>query len=153
MIGAAFRYSLERADAFRAMVVTETSPYPILGPLMMMAGAALAAGLTAWLVRRFAPDAAGSGVPHVEAVLEGSLTPARARLIPVKFVGGVLAIGSGLALGREGPSIQMGVASANVISGLFKRDLNDRNALIAGGAGAGLSTTFNAPGAGAILVL
>jgi len=153
LIGAAFRYSLERADAFRMMVVAETSAYPILGPLMMMAGAALAAGLAAWLVRRFSPDAAGSGIPHVEAVLEGSLTPAPARLIPVKFVGGILAIGSGLALGREGPSVQMGVTAAHVIGGLFRRDPEDRRALIAGGAGAGLATAFNAPGAGAIFVL
>jgi CIC family chloride channel protein len=152
-IGAAFRYSLERADAFRAMVVAETSAYAILGPLMMMAGAAFAAGLAAWLVRRFAPDAAGSGIPHVEAVLEGSLTPAPARLIPVKFVGGVLAMGSGLALGREGPSVQMGVTAAHAIGGLFRRKLEDRRALIAGGAGAGLATAFNAPGAGAIFVL
>jgi CIC family chloride channel protein len=153
VIGAAFRYSLERADDFRAMAVGQTSDYPVLGPLMMMAGAALAAGLAAWLVRRFAPDAAGSGIPHVEAVLEGSLTPAPARLIPVKFAGGVLAMGSGLALGREGPSVQMGVTAAHVIGGLFRRDLDDRRALIAGGAGAGLATAFNAPGAGAIFVL
>jgi CIC family chloride channel protein len=152
-IGAAFRYALERADAFRAMLVAETSAYPILGPLLMMAGAALATGLAAWLVRRFAPDAAGSGIPHVEAVLEGSLTPAPTRLIPVKFAGGVLAMGSGLALGREGPSVQMGVTTANFIGNLFNRNLEDRRALIAGGAGAGLSTAFNAPGAGAIFVL
>jgi CIC family chloride channel protein len=153
LIGAAFRYALERADAFRTMAVDATSGHPILGPLMMMAGAALAAALAAWLVRRFSPDAAGSGIPHVEAVLEGSLTPAPARLIPVKFAGGVLAIGSGLALGREGPSVQMGVTAAHVIGGLFRRDVEDRRALIAGGAGAGLSTAFNAPGAGAIFVL
>jgi CIC family chloride channel protein len=153
LIGAAFRYSLERADAFRAMVVVETSVYPILGPLMMMAGAALATGLAAWLVRRFSPDAAGSGIPHVEAVLEGSLDPAPARLIPVKFAGGVLAIGGGLALGREGPSVQMGVTSAHVIGTFFRRNKQDSNALIAGGAGAGLATAFNAPGAGAIFVL
>jgi CIC family chloride channel protein len=146
LIGAAFRYSLERADAFRAVAVTATSDYPVLGPLMMVTGAALAAGLAAWLVRRFSPDAAGSGIPHVEAVLEGSLEPAPARLIPVKFVGGVLAMGSGLALGREGPSVQMGVTTAHVIGGLFRRNPEDRRALIAGGAGAGLATAFNAPG-------
>ncbi len=153
LIGAAFRYALERADAFRAAAVTATSDYPVLGPLMMMAGAAAATALAAWLVRRFSPDAAGSGIPHVEAVLEGSLEPAPARLIPVKFVGGVLAMGSGLALGREGPSVQMGVTTAHVIGGLFRRNEADRRVLIAGGAGAGLATAFNAPGAGAIFVL
>ena len=152
-IGAAFRYSLERANALRESVVAQTSDHTILGPLLMMAVAALAAGVAAWLVRRISPDAAGSGIPHVEAVLDGALAPASARLIPVKFLGGVLAIGSGLALGREGPSVQMGVTAAHVIGGLFRRNLNDRRALIAGGAGAGLATAFNAPGAGAVFVL
>ena len=152
-IGAAFRYSLERADVVRAMIVAQTSAHYILGPLLMMAGAALAAGFAAWLVRRVSPDAAGSGIPHVEAVLEGALAPAPAQLIPVKFLGGVLAMGSGLALGREGPSVQMGVTAAHVIGVLFRRNLDDSRALIAGGAGAGLATAFNAPGAGAIFVL
>ena len=153
LIGAAFRYSLEQADAFRASAVTHAQDYPLLGPLMLMAAAAFAAGFSAWLVRRFAPAASGSGIPHVEAVLEGSLPPAPARLIPIKFAGGVLAMGSGLALGREGPSVQMGVSAANLIGEVFRRNWEDRRALIAGGAGAGLATAFNAPGAGAIFVL
>jgi CIC family chloride channel protein len=153
VIGAAFRYALGRADAVRAMAVAQAGDHPILGPLTLMVVAALAAGLAAWIVRRFAPAASGSGIPHVEAVLEGSLPAAPTRLIPVKFVGGLLAIGSGLALGREGPSVQMGVTTANFISRVFRRNWDDRRALIAGGAGSGLSTAFNAPGAGAIFVL
>ena len=152
-IGAAFRYTLERADALRAMIVAESASHPVLVPIVMVIGAAVASALAAWLVRRFSPDAAGSGIPHVEAVLEGALPPSSARLIPVKFAGGVLAIGSGLALGREGPSVQMGVTAAHIIGGLFRRNKEDRRALIAGGAGAGLATAFNAPGAGAIFVL
>jgi chloride channel protein, CIC family len=153
LIGAAFRYCLERAEAFRGMVVSQSDAYPVLVPLAMVIGAALASALAAWLVRRFSPHAAGSGIPHVEAVLEGDLPPAAPRLIPVKFAGGVLAIGSGLALGREGPSVQMGVTAGHIVGMLFRRNNEDRRALIAGGAGAGLATAFNAPGAGAIFVL
>ena len=69
---------------------------------------AAAVALAAWMVRRFAPYASGSGIPHVEAVILKQLPQAPVWLIPVKFIGGVLAIGSGLALGREGPSVQRG---------------------------------------------
>ena len=71
----------------------------------------------------------------------------------MKFFGGLLAIGSGLALGREGPSVQMGASLANLLGKLFRRNEEDCKALLAAGAGAGLATAFNAPIAGAIFVL
>jgi CIC family chloride channel protein len=89
----------------------------------------------------------------VEAVLHRELPQAPYRLIPVKFVGGLLAIGSGLALGREGPSVQMGATVAHLIGRVFRCPLPDCLALLAGGAGAGLATAFNAPIAGAVFVL
>ncbi len=67
----------------------------------------------AWLARllvvKFAPTAEGSGVQRVEAVFSGEVQPASSS-VPVKFVGGLLAMGSGLALGREGPTVQMGAS-------------------------------------------
>jgi CIC family chloride channel protein len=71
----------------------------------------------------------------------------------VKFVGGVLAIGSGLALGREGPSVQMGASTAHLMGKVFRRHEDDCKALLAAGAGAGLATAFNSPIAGAVFVL
>jgi CIC family chloride channel protein len=69
-------------------------------------------------------------------------------LVPVKFLGGLLAIG---ALGREGP--QMGASLAHLVGRLFRRPWADCRELIAAGAGAGLATAFNAPIAGAVFVL
>ena len=86
-------------------------------------------------------------------MLNEELPQAPFRIIPVKFVGGVLAIGSGLALGREGPSVQMGATVAHLLGKMFRRDWGDCRVLIAAGAGAGLATAFNAPMAGAIFVL
>ncbi|HRI18552.1 MAG TPA: ClC family H(+)/Cl(-) exchange transporter [Burkholderiaceae bacterium] len=110
------------------------------------------AALAAWLVRRVAPAAAGSGIPRVIAVLEGSLPPAPTSVIPVKFVAGTLAIGSGLALGREGPTVQMGASLAYRIGTLSGRRWSDGRALMAAGAGAGFAVAFNAPIAGALFV-
>ena len=71
----------------------------------------------------------------------------------MKFVGGLLAIGSGLALGREGPSVQMGASIAHLLGKLFRRNEDDCKMLLAAGAGAGLATAFNAPIGGAVFVL
>jgi CIC family chloride channel protein len=89
----------------------------------------------------------------VEAVLHRELPQAPYRLVLVKFSGGLLAIGSGLALGREGPSVQMGASLAHLIGRLFGCSVSDCLVLLAGGAGAGLATAFNAPIAGAVFVL
>jgi hypothetical protein len=75
------------------------------------------------------------------------------RIIPVKFVGGALAIGAGLALGREGPSVHMAATLGHLVGKIFRRNWPDCRVLLAAGAGAGLATAFNAPIAGSIFVL
>jgi CIC family chloride channel protein len=109
--------------------------------------------VAAWLVQRSGQPAAGSGIPHVEAVIEGKLPAAPLLLLPIKFMGGLLAIGGGLALGREGPSVQMGANLAQFWGSVFRLTGADRIALFAAGAGAGLAVAFNAPMAGAVFVL
>ncbi|MEJ0092645.1 MAG: ClC family H(+)/Cl(-) exchange transporter [Methylocella sp.] len=126
---------------------------PIVGCLLMVGIAAAATAFSAWLVRRFMPTAAGSGIPRVEAVIDGELPPAPFALLPVKFLGGLLAIGSGLALGREGPCVQMGATLAHRMGKLFGRNEADGRSLLAAGAGAGLAAAFNAPLAGSAFVL
>lgn len=150
-VGAAFRLVLEQADELRGLAVAKVQgPFALA---LLLAGSAGAAAVAAGMVSRLAPAASGSGIPHVEAVLEGELEPAPPRFIPIKFTGGLLAIGAGLALGREGPSVQMGAGIGSLVGRIFRRGWQDQRTLIAGGAGAGLATAFNAPGAGAIFVL
>ncbi len=153
LVGAVFRLSLEQADRLRNLLVGWAHGQGPVGLMTLVAACAAGAMLAAWLVRRVAPQASGSGIPHVEAVIDGALPPAPFRLLPVKFLGGLLAIGSGLALGREGPSIQMGASIAHLIGRVSRRDWPDCRVLIAAGAGAGLATAFNAPIAGAVFVL
>lgn len=153
LVGAVFRLALEQADRFRDAVLAWAHGQEFAGLLLIIGVSAAATGLAAWLVRRHSPQAAGSGIPHVEAVLNGELSPASFRLIPVKFFGGLLAIGTGLALGREGPSVQMGASLAHLLGVVFRRNWPDSRVLLAAGAGAGLATAFNAPIAGAVFVL
>jgi CIC family chloride channel protein len=159
LLGAVFRLTLARADRFRELCIAWAHSEKLIGLLVLIglgaaaAAAAVAVAAAAWLVRRHFPPASGSGIPHVEAVLAGKLPPAPFRLIPVKFVGGVLAIGAGLALGREGPTVQMGASISYVIGRICRLNWPDCRVLMAAGAGAGLATAFNAPIAGAVFVL
>jgi CIC family chloride channel protein len=153
LVGALFLLLLERADRFRDAVIVWAHSKAFAGFLVVSIACAAGAGIAAWLVRRYSPHASGSGIPHVEAVLNEDLPQAPFRIIPVKFVGGVLAIGSGLALGREGPTVQMAATIGHLVGKEFRRGWPDCRVLLAAGAGAGLATAFNAPIAGAIFVL
>jgi CIC family chloride channel protein len=121
--------------------------------LVMWGVAALATLVAVWMVRKISPAAGGSGIPHLKAVLLHMRRFLPLRVIFVKFFGGVLTIGAGLALGREGPTIQMGGAMGKIVGRLFGMTRDDRFILIAAGAGAGLSAAFNAPLAGLVFVL
>ena len=153
LLGASFRLALEQAEHVRNGLLAWAHRCAIPGFLLVAAGCSVATLVAAWLVRRFSPHAAGSGIPHVEAVLRDEVPPAPYGLAVVKFVGGLLAIGSGLALGREGPSVQMGASVANGIGRISGRSWPDRRVLLAAGAGAGLAAAFNAPIAGSVFVL
>ena len=109
-------------------------------------------GLAALLVRRFAPEAAGSGIQEIEGIMSG-LRPLRWRqLLPVKFVGGVLSMGAGLVLGREGPTIHLGGCVGQIVGEKANSNDDTMNTLLAAGATAGLSVAFSAP-LGAILFM
>ena len=153
LVVAIFRLSLQQADRLRDILIAWGHGQGALGFLCVLAMCAGATALAAWLVRRYSPHASGSGIPHVEAVLHKQVPPAPYGLVTVKFLGGILAIGSGLALGREGPSVQMGAGIAHLTGQIFRRSWPDCRVLLAAGAGAGLATAFNAPMAGAVFVL
>jgi CIC family chloride channel protein len=152
LVGASFRLTLEEAGRLRDALIHLGGRSSFCGFAVVVALAAGAAAIAAWLVRRV-PSAAGSGIPRVMAVLDGEAPPAPARVIPTKFVAGTLAIGAGLVLGREGPSVQMGASIAYQTGRLLRRTQADCRALLAAGAGAGFATAFNAPIAGAMFVL
>jgi len=153
LLVAVFRLALQRADRFRESAISWGHSRGIVGLLVILGVCAITTAIAAWLVRHSSPHATGSGIPHVEAQLNGKWSGNPLRIIPVKFVGGFLAMGTGLALGREGPSVQMGASLAHLLGKVAHCNEDECKALLAAGAGAGLATAFNAPVAGAVFVL
>lgn len=108
----------------------------------------------AWLmVWWFASEASGSGVQEIEGALLHKRHVYWRRLLPVKFLGGILSISSKLVVGREGPTIQIGGNLGEMLGEFFSLSLRRRDTLITAGAAAGLATAFNAPLAGILFVL
>ena len=108
----------------------------------------------AWLmVKWIATEASGSGVQEIEGTLMHERPIFWRRLLPVKFIGGVLAISSKLVVGREGPTIQMGGNLGEMLGEWLKLSRRRRDSLIAAGAAAGLAVAFNAPLAGILFVM
>lgn len=121
----------------------------ILFPVITTLGG-LISGILVW---KFAPETKGSGIPYVKMTLTRMGKLIRIRSIIVKFFAGVAGIGTGLSLGREGPSVQLGAGAGALIGKLFKMNGTDKDKLIAAGAGSAIAATFNAPIAGTIFVL
>ena len=152
MVGAAFHLTVDALLRWPIWLIERLGP----GPLMIAAAAAIAAvgtTLAFLLTQRVAPEAAGSGVPEVEGALEGLREVRWRRVLPVKFVGGVLGLSSGLVAGREGPTIHMGAAIGAALSEWLKLSRLDLHALLAAGAAAGLAAAFNAPLAAILFVI
>lgn len=154
LIGAFFQNAIawladRRLDFVASYFQDSTSAY-----LAMFAISALMALFAYYLVRRFAPEASGSGVQEIEGAL-AKLRPVRwRRVLPVKFFGGLGALASGMILGREGPTIQIGANISQCLADVFRIKIDHfRHSLLATGAAAGLTTAFNAPLSGIFLIV
>lgn len=149
-----FRAALERADALRGVVLAFCREHGWAVPLLFigLALAALAVSALLW----WEPYISGSGIPQVEGELKGELRQVWWRVLAAKFVGGVISVGCGLSLGREGPSIQLGAMAGKGTAALLHRKKPDAEVeryLLSCGASAGLAAAFNAPLAGVLFAL
>jgi CIC family chloride channel protein len=151
-IGGAFRWCLQRADELRVEFVDWTHHLPGPGWLVPIAVAAAGATMAALIVR-WEPLAAGSGIQHVEAAFLGQAPPPLLRVVPAKFVGGVLSIGSGLVLGREGPTVHMGAAIGAEAARRARLPDTEVRMMQTALGGAGLAVAFNAPIGGVLFTL
>ena len=115
---------------------------PILGGLIVV-----------FLVRRFAPEAKGHGVPEVMDAIFYSRGDIRGLVAVIKTLASALSIGTGAAVGREGPIIQIGSALGSAFSQALKLTTSQKITLVAAGAGAGIAATFNTPLGGVLFAL
>jgi len=126
----------------------ETMPPLLVLPLFGLIG-----GLLSGCMLMISPDTSGSGIPQVRAVLNRMSLPLNLRVAITKLIGGTLALGSGLFMGREGPTVQVGAAIAGQISRWIPTTVEHRRYLIAAGAGSGLAAAFSAPIAGVVFII
>lgn len=155
LVGGSFHWLLQiSGDGFAGWVheLKSSSMHLGLSAAIAIFAGATCVGLSRWLVRN-TPSARGSGIQHVEAVMRGQASPAPFRVLPLKFVGGILSMMPGLALGREGPTVQMAAVIGTQCGKLFRLGKDDKALLYTAIAGSGLSVAFNAPLAGAVFVL
>lgn len=113
----------------------------------------LAAGAAASAMVRREPMIGGSGIPQVAGTMSGHFKMNWLRVLVYKFLGGLITLGGGLTLGREGPSVQIGASVAQGYCKATERTRSEERYLIAGGAAAGLAAAFNAPISGLLFAL
>ncbi len=151
LLAVLFRYSISTINFFLFETLDKT---PLIQkicflPLVTALGG-LIAGILVWKV---APESSGSGIPEIKYFLAKTGQKFRKRVVAVKFFAGIIGIGSGLSLGREGPSVHLGGGAGAMVSNIFKVEGIQRKNLVAAGAGAAIAATFNAPIAATIFVL
>ena len=142
------------AVGFRALITAETylafniigaALGKVIGVVAIVVQLALGGAIAAWIASTFAPEAKGHGVPEVmEAVaLRGGKM--RPRVIAIKALASATSIGFGGSCGREGPIVQIGSTIGSVLGQLVRAPAPIVRTLVACGAAAGISATFNAP--------
>jgi len=140
------------AVAFRALIALATTIASDLtrllgplGPFALIVTLGVGGALAAWIAARFAPEARGHGVPEVMAAVALRGGVIRPRIIVIKALASAMTIGFGGAAGREGPIVQIGSTIGSVLGQLVRAPAPIVRTLVACGAAAGISATFNAP--------
>jgi chloride channel protein, CIC family len=129
------------AVRYDANVFTPPSPWGAFVILVPVLGGVA----VTFLVTKFAPEARGHGVPEVMDAIYYKGGVIRPIVAVVKSLASAISIGSGAAVGREGPIIQIGSALGSTLGQVIHMPPGQRITLVAAGAGAGIAATFNTP--------
>ena len=154
IISVAFHLCVDMTDELRMRFIKFAHEFGNIGLLLIFCYVFVAIIISAGLVILFAPEAAGSGIPHLKAVLLGHRHLRWFRVLTIKFISMIIGNAGGMILGREGPTVHMGGAIGQGIANLWpEKGKLDSTILLAAGGGAGLATAFNAPLSGLTFVL
>jgi len=151
LLGGAFRWCLEQAELMRMTLLDWAHGLSWGWAVPIVVVAACAA--IGHLFTRLAPRASGSGIQDVEAVWHEQEELPGASVLPSRFLGGVIAIGSGMVMGREGPSVHLGSTIGAEVGRWFRLSDYERKLLYTTVGGAGLAVAFNAPVGGALFTI
>lgn len=146
-----FRLLLEHASNLLNAILAYGQAHPWFVPVWL--AIVSVASFVVYRLLKWEPYISGSGIPQVEGEMIGRIDEKWWRVLLAKCAGGLLSIGCGLSLGREGPSIQLGAMVAKGFSRLTHRMKTEERLLLTCGASAGLSAAFNAPLAGILFSL
>ncbi|HEX4767389.1 MAG TPA: chloride channel protein [Lichenihabitans sp.] len=133
---------------YDSSLFTPANPWGAWVILVPVAGAVI----VTFIVANFAPEAKGHGVPEVMGAIYYKGGVIRPVVAAVKSIASAVAIGSGAAVGREGPIIQIGAALGSTFGQFIRLEAGQRITLVAAGAGAGIAATFNTPIGGVLFV-
>ncbi len=151
IVGGYFRWFLLKADELRLSFLNWAHDWSGPGWILPIVVVVILVLLARLIVLRV-PRVSGSGIQDVEAVWRGEIPTTSWEVLPAKFVGGLLAIGGGLALGREGPTVHLGAAIGAEAGNRMRLGDDDVRVLQTALGGAGLGVAFNAPLGGALFV-
>ncbi len=151
--GSVFRLILGYIDNFRTGLYANIEHSGFVSWLLPLFLGITGITVSLFLVKKYAPETSGSGVQEIEGALDG-IKPLRwKKVLPIKFFASLFSLGSGMLLGREGPTIQIGANMGKMTEDVFKQPADETNPLVSAGAAAGLASAFNAPLAGIIFVI
>ncbi|MDQ2868650.1 MAG: chloride channel protein [Verrucomicrobiota bacterium] len=122
----------------------------LVGSFAVIVSTSLAVGL---ILTKISPEASGSGIPQVKAAFWKDFGFISWRVVIAKFFGGVLSVGGGSSLGREGPSVQLASGLSSNVAGMCGVAKQKRRGAAAAGAAAALAAAFNTPLAAMTFVL
>lgn len=151
-----FRYLLACSEILRPVIYHNLREALADGQWQWLALYILSFIIIAYLLKLIVarePMCTGSGIPQIKGILQGDMSMRWFSVLWSKIIGGVLAIGAGMSLGREGPSVQIGACVGQGLSQTSRRTRFESRILMTAGAGAGLAAAFNAPLAGVIFGL
>lgn len=145
-----YRFLLQYAEDYLLKAIDYVKGSPLKTALWLAALTAI--GVIVYFIVKWEPDAGGSGIPQTAGEIRGYFSLNWWKVIIAKLIGGTLTVFSGLSLGREGPSVQLGGMASKGAAVLTKSDKTTQLRMISCGTGAGMSAAFNAPIAGTMFI-
>ena len=117
-------------------------PIPVIGGIIV-----------GFMAKYGSPKIKGHGIPEAMEAVLFNRSRIQPRVAILKPISAAIAIGTGGPFGAEGPIIQTGGALGSLVGQVFHTTASERKVLLACGAAAGMSATFNTPIAGVILAI